>query len=174
MRQQLPNEISCGTDVEREIGISSVIADQFALGMMQWQGTQIIRSLIIGTNYDVFHWSIVGEHSKILGEVGLWTKTVRHIKGLVCKHSLCHAVESIDTHLVFLGSGQQIPALMEQLQGIGTDNLHIPFSAELLITYLEAAVSMYGMDNSAKVFLAGRDILSTTRSFTAALSANTP
>ena len=48
---------------------------------------------------------------------------------------------------------------MEQLHRVWADSLHIPFSAELLIAQLYAAVVLYGREDGVEEFKSGRYIL---------------
>ena len=70
-----------------------------------------------------------------------------------------YAVEGVNAHLVVCSLRKKIPTLMEQLNGIGADGLHIPLCAKLLITQLYAVVAFDGREDGVKVFKARRYIL---------------
>ena len=70
MREQLAEEIGGGTDVEREVGVV-VGGCQFALRVMQGQGAQVVRGEVVGTDDDMGHRRVIGQHTEILREIGL-------------------------------------------------------------------------------------------------------
>ncbi len=65
MAQELADEVGRGTDVEGEVGVV-VGRGEFALGVVQRQGAQVVGRLVVGTDDHVGHGRSVGQHTKVL------------------------------------------------------------------------------------------------------------
>ena len=65
MAQELADEVGRGTDVEGEVGVV-VGRGEFALGVVQRQGAQVVGRLVVGTDDHVGHGRSIGQHTKVL------------------------------------------------------------------------------------------------------------
>ena len=154
----MAKEVGCGTDVEGEVGITAGYGD-FTLRVVQGQRPQVVGCTVVGPDDDVLQRRIDGQHTVVLSEVLLRREVGRHLERLVGQLQHRHAVERIDTHLVSVVSGQQVPALVKQLQGVGADGALIALGRELPVADAQTAVRPDGTDNGVEILQACRHAL---------------
>ena len=160
MLEQLPKEVRRRTDIEREVRIV-FRRIQLSLRVVQRHRTQVIGRPVVRTYHDMRHrYLLIRQHPEILREIRLRREAFRHLESIIRLLHRGHAiVEGVDTHLLLVVPGQQIPALLESLQGVGTDCLHIAFCIKLLVAQTQAMVGLHGIDDGLQEFLTCRRVL---------------
>ena len=157
VREERAYEVGRRTDIEREVGIVGR-RGHLALREMKRQGAQIVGRAPIGPDDDMGQRCLVGEHAEVLGEIGLGREIIGHPEGLVGQTDSCHPVERVGGEVPACES-QQIPALMEQLQGIGGDRLLRGLGPEAAIADRDQLVGLHGADDGLEELLAGGHVL---------------
>ena len=124
-----------------------------------WRSSSPRGHPLVGTDNDVSHGRSIRQHAIVFREVGLWREVQGHLEHVVGQQDHRDAIQGIDAHLVFIIQRQQVPALVKQLQRIGTDHLLVALGLELLVAYAQATVGVDGADDDVEILFAGRGIL---------------
>ena len=157
MFEQLVKEIGRGADVEREVRVM-LCRRKLALGVVQGQCAQVVGRKVVGTNHDVSHRLIEGQHTIIIREIGLCREVGWQLEGFLSEFGHRHTVERIGAHAVVC-QRNEVPALAVQPEDIGADGLFVALGPKLLIADAQAAVGLDGAKDGLLEFLTCRHVL---------------
>ena len=161
LREEFLQEVEGGAEAEFEVGMVGG-APQFFLRVVQGQCTQVVGEGRIGPDHHAFGLvARAAQHSVVVLEEEFRIEVPGVFEAFGGFLQREDAVQGIDGRFGSLGVlCQQVPAVLEHLDGIGCDGDGVSFSAaELAVCHFQLVADFHGVDDEWQVFVAGRDAL---------------
>ena len=161
LREQFLTEVEGGAEVELKVGIVGS-AVQNLLRVVQRKRPNVVGARLIGTDHNALRLFFgTANHSVAVYEKRCRVEVRRIYIRLVGFFQPFDAVERIDGGAVVLVIiGQEIPALLEDFDGIGLDVDGIADSlTELSVGHSQLVALFHGVDDKGQIFFSGRYVL---------------